>query len=864
MGMRKLLKEKKGMTLAELMVSLVLLGILGTLCLAALGTYTENYNHINSLNRAHDVSDSLLKSIQKQVGNADKIIWLDPSAGVTAGTSDGGDALCFQMGGYPAYVKLTGSGAADKWISIRYDNAVYIAEGGKKISDRELAPSQDASFGFHVEELKFEKVPASNGYGKADQLVKATLTLKNEMGIAYTASRVMECMGNARGLYGNAGETGAEASSIMVEKRLHTAGGAVYLGGMVKTGQELIYEITVRNEGSAQATVLLEELPGFSLSETSPFILPAGGTKTVNAIHTVGAGENSVTNIVTAHVQAEDGTVLADVTGQYGPVLVESSGFTVEKRIVQVNGVPVTQNPAKVKNGELITYELLVKNNGNKDLKNLAVQDVLTVEGTPVSLTSGPSGYVIPRLEANGENKRTVTYRVAGGISGELRNTVTAYLQEKPGDKKTASVSTTIDSGFNFEVKKRLHDYEVKDKAGKITRYEYGSERIVQNPGDELTLNYYIEVKNTGNEPLNVQLVEDNLFVNDSENSVPVSAKVLDGSGEIPAGESRIFRATYVSDGAIPNSLRNVATVTAEGVPESRKDECVTLFKDVEGLQIEKRILAENGESVTKLDDVQIGTRIVFPVSIQNTGNTTLTIGTLRDLMEIGGATAAAGDVPQFSEDKSGKVPLQVPFTIEKGASKHFYAAYTLKDKDGGKKITNRVQAQTAMNMTGLSNTVSLTVKVMPPVVGDATWPSDADFAEHDKESGGGSSCWFNQGNIVSWIKDGVKYYYIGAYPYLTGIRINKGMTPESFPDGYYVRIDRNLGEVQSGQAVTLQRGDIFQYKGTYYVYASKLQPDWAPSGVIPDNWNPEKLDTTGNNQYAVKVDLLTEQHWTT
>lgn len=174
---KKLLHSKEGMTLVELMVTFLLLGILMTAAIATLSPAMNVMGRISNMSRAQSVADILMEKICGEVGSAAGQVQIDSS----------GDKISYTDKKGRMVIMYAKENDGEKQLVLHYQ-ASSISEGGtaaKKGVD--WTYSKKTYMNQEIKELKF-------GREKDTNLVKITLTVCNiKTGQTYKRSKVVEC-----------------------------------------------------------------------------------------------------------------------------------------------------------------------------------------------------------------------------------------------------------------------------------------------------------------------------------------------------------------------------------------------------------------------------------------------------------------------------------------------------------------------------------------------------------------------------------------------------------------------------------------------------------------------------------------------
>lgn len=174
---KKLLHSKAGMTLVELMVTFLLLGILMTAAIATLSPAMNVMGRISNMSRAQSVADILMEKICGEVGSAAGQVQID----------SGGNKISYTDKKGRMVIMYAKENDGERQLVLHYQ-ASSISEGGvaaKKGVDWTF--SNKTYMNQEIKELKFVREKDTN-------LVKITLAVRNvKTGQTYKRSKVVEC-----------------------------------------------------------------------------------------------------------------------------------------------------------------------------------------------------------------------------------------------------------------------------------------------------------------------------------------------------------------------------------------------------------------------------------------------------------------------------------------------------------------------------------------------------------------------------------------------------------------------------------------------------------------------------------------------
>lgn len=185
--MRRRLKSKKlykwfacdnaGMTLVELMVTFLLLGILMTAAIATLSPAMNVMGRISNMSRAQGVADILMEKICGEVGSATGQVQIDSSKEKISYADKKGRMV----------IMYAEEAAGESRLVLHYQ-AASISEGGKPANKGvDWNFSKKMYMNQEIKELKFEREKDTN-------LIKIVLTVRNvKTSQTYKRTKVVEC-----------------------------------------------------------------------------------------------------------------------------------------------------------------------------------------------------------------------------------------------------------------------------------------------------------------------------------------------------------------------------------------------------------------------------------------------------------------------------------------------------------------------------------------------------------------------------------------------------------------------------------------------------------------------------------------------
>ena len=196
--------------------------------------------------------------------------------------------------------------------------------------------------------------------------------------------------------------------------------------------------------------------------------------------------------------------------------------------------------------------------------------------------------------------------------------------------------------------------------------------------GDTLPANFKIEVKNS-------DTVVKTLTTSNADSVTTYTWTVND----LAPGTYTVTESNYDVEGySVETTGNDTATVTAGQTATANLTNTYT--KQVPGLEVTKTLDKVNGADYDS-GMVKVGDVLTYTITVENTGNTTLTNIDVSDTLTIAGTTSALslyGD-----EDCTGDAVTSIT-SMAPGTSQTLYAKYTVLATDAGKEITNSATAE--------------------------------------------------------------------------------------------------------------------------------------------------------------------------
>ncbi|MDI9394256.1 MAG: DUF11 domain-containing protein, partial [Euryarchaeota archaeon] len=244
--------------------------------------------------------------------------------------------------------------------------------------------------------------------------------------------------------------------AYIISKKVTDVAGQGPKGSITTAGDTITYQITVTNAGNVDLTNVTLDEPLINLTGPSGDYAPTGilnvgeiwtytGNHTVSQtdINTDGYGDGLLSNTATVYCdQLDPKSDTAEVPVQSTPV------YLIDKIVTDVAGQGPAGNVTKA--GDIIAYQITVRNAGNVDLTNVTLDEPL------INLT-GPAGDYAPTGILNvGEiwtytGNHTISQtdiNTNGYGDGLMSNTATVYCDQLGPKSDTAEVPVKATSAY--------------------------------------------------------------------------------------------------------------------------------------------------------------------------------------------------------------------------------------------------------------------------------------------------------------------------------------------------------------------------------------------------------------------------------
>lgn len=405
------------------------------------------------------------------------------------------------------------------------------------------------------------------------------------------------------------------------------------------------------DQGSVEGTLQVGELATYTATYTiAQQVIDAGGLR--NSVLARGdSPDGSQVTDVSDNGDDTDGNTTDDDT---------TIDFSENPSIEATKIAAVTDNgDGQMGLGDLVNFKITVQNTGNVTLRNVILTDTFEdILGQPLALLTGPAfdqsdqGSIEGMLQVGEIATYNATYTITQQAvdAGGLRNSVLAI-----GDSPAGTRVTDISDNGNDTDGNTSDDHTVIhfDENPSIEATKIAT---ITDNGDGMTglgdqVHFTITVENTGNVTLSEVTLMDT-FVDALGNPLslttePVFESADQGSSEgtLLVGERATYSATYVigQQAIDAGGFRNSVLASANSPASTQVSDVSDNGDDTDGNTTDDDTTIEIGENpsieATKIATITdngdgvngIGDQVNFTITLENTGNVTLTSVSLTD-----------------------------------------------------------------------------------------------------------------------------------------------------------------------------------------------------------------------------------------
>nr|WP_121270619.1 gliding motility-associated C-terminal domain-containing protein [Pedobacter schmidteae] len=513
-------------------------------------------------------------------------------------------------------IKVTKGGPAILRSGNRISYLIKVVNEGTgdaiNLAINDAAPAALTNLNWTVENIGAATTSAANGSGDINITANLPAGAANGVNI-YVSGEIPAAFDGTilNAVTAQPSESGASASTSSVSTTVYRSSLTLVktaLNAVSKAGDVINYELTINNTGTSVLTDLVLEDAGADAGSITPAgitSLAAGATIKVTAKHTLSQAEvdqGRFSNSALVLAKAPDDSEVTDVSGNTAgddlPTVVQITPAPAVTLLKEIAGnVP---NQA----GQIINYNLTVKNTGNVTLNNLLITDAnAVIAGSPIpQLAPGATAVV-----------------TASHILTQADVDAGTYIN-------TAEVTASPAIGVNVSDKSGTTETNDDPTAAIIVPNGAMSlTKVANNTGSKAgdVINYTIVVKNTGNVTLSNVVVSDTGA--DAGSVLPASVAVLAPGASATLSAKHTLTQSDVDNGSYSNQA-SVAALDTKGtfVSTPKSDDPNTpAVDDATVVNI-----AESGSlTLTKSADntgSKAGDVISYTIVVKNTGNVTL------------------------------------------------------------------------------------------------------------------------------------------------------------------------------------------------------------------------------------------------
>ncbi|WP_316803142.1 gliding motility-associated C-terminal domain-containing protein [Pedobacter nototheniae] len=407
-------------------------------------------------------------------------------------------------------------------------------------------------------------------------------------------------------------ETGALAATSSVSTTVYRSSLTLVktaLNAVTKAGDVINYELTIHNTGTSALTnvVIVDEgADAGSINPATLTTLAAGATVKVTAKHTLSQADvdkGSFSNSASVTSKAPDASEVSDISG-----ITDADDLPTVVQITPVPKVTLVKTVVGILPnlaGQILNYNLTVKNTGNVTLNNLVVTDAnAIVAGSPVSqLAPGASVVITASHILSQSDVDAGTYSNRAEVTASPA--IGTNISDKSGTDETNDdpTITTIVSNGSMALTKVANN--TGSKAGDV-------------------VNYTIVVKNTGNVTLANVVVSD--AGADTGSILPANVSSLAPNASATVTAKHTLTQAEIDNGSYSNQA-SVSGNDPKGTPVSNPKSDDPSTPAVDDATI-VTIIPNASMTLTKVSNntgSKAGDVVNYTIVVKNTGNVTLT-----------------------------------------------------------------------------------------------------------------------------------------------------------------------------------------------------------------------------------------------
>ncbi|MGM9477959.1 DUF7507 domain-containing protein, partial [Pedobacter sp. GSP4] len=397
-------------------------------------------------------------------------------------------------------------------------------------------------------------------------------------------------------------------------------------GVLSADGNTITYTFTANNTGNVT-------LSSFNLADAKisgpvtfvPSSIAPGETAVATVVYTITQAEknaSSVTNTATLTANTPAGNKISDVSGTAedndSPTILELTKITSAKTVTDAN------NNGKAEANEVLTYNILVRNNGSSTRTGVKITDAIPVNTTYVAASADKGGVLL----GNVLNWSNLTVPANGQVLVSFKVTVDALI---PSGILTISNIATVTDPAN--ITSPLNPAVSIPTEGKLE----GSKSVADTKGNKdgkaqanEILTYSLQVRNSGGAALNGVTITDELpagltYVPGSVSGYGTAmGNTLKWTINMQPNSSTVltFDAKVAPDVNSYNTIKNVAVMTAPTGLTINPIAEVDVDKSAD-LVITKELLTKG--------EIKTGSDVTYKITVTNKGANRATGVTVTD-----------------------------------------------------------------------------------------------------------------------------------------------------------------------------------------------------------------------------------------
>ncbi|WP_157258259.1 DUF7507 domain-containing protein, partial [Pedobacter ginsenosidimutans] len=400
----------------------------------------------------------------------------------------------------------------------------------------------------------------------------------------------------------------------------------VKTGILSADGNSVTYTFKAKNTGNVTLSnfSLLDPKISSTLTFTPASIAP-DQTAVATAVYAITQAEknaSSVRNTATLTATTPAGNPVSDVSGtdednDY-PTILELPKIVSSKTVADAN------NNGKAEANEVLTYNIIVKNNGNTARTGVKITDAVPANTTYLIASADNGGSLIGNIL----NWNNLTIPANGQIQVSFKVTVNTIIPS--GVLSVNNTATVTDPGNTLTP---LNPAVAIPTEGMLE----GSKSVTDNKGNKdgkaqanEILTYSLQVKNTGGSALNGVTITDELpagltYVPNSVSGYgTVMGNTLKWTINMQANSSTVltFDAKVAPDVNSYNTIKNVVVMTSP-IGTTIKPEALMAVDKSADLMVTKELLTKG--------DIKTGSDVTYKITVTNKGSNRATGVTVTD-----------------------------------------------------------------------------------------------------------------------------------------------------------------------------------------------------------------------------------------